>query len=233
MARKATFVFVGCGGTFWCASPMLAALVKRYNPETTIFVDPDKLERRNLERQWCVQPRTVRDNEGYKARLAQAAVRPGLSISTTETFQEGANDLREALEGRAVVLVCNVDSDKARIDMAQWASMRQAETVMILSGCDTDYGQVYYGWWKNGESVRDWRKSHPDVTEDEKPKDSCGQNIMSNALSGVLLGLALEEVMPYVMRDQLPTEVKEWYWKREGTALKTWVDTENCEEVSV
>ena len=56
--RIQQIVFVGCGGTFWYALPILSVLVKRIAPDVVWFSDGDLVNRENQGRQWAWQPVT-------------------------------------------------------------------------------------------------------------------------------------------------------------------------------
>lgn len=220
-------VFVGCGGTFWCASPMMAALVRRYMPERCYFVDPDVLEERNLERQWVTSK-----THQLKARNACTAVlgpcyrAPVTGVQFQGMWADFVEKYRKELSGSDVVLVVNVDNDDARLQIREFCREHTGKAVMVMSGCDVAHGQVYTGWWEDGRPLNDWAVWHPDVVKDKPPADTCGQNIFSNAMTGVFLGAAFQTVCDALDQRVTPTTALEWYWKREDGdfRMRSWTD---------
>jgi len=211
------FIFAGCGGTFWTATPFLAALVRKYRPDLCAFVDPDFIEAGNLNRQWVNET-----EERAKATLARAAVmgpKEHAAITDIDFFPKCTVDHKECwkqFDGMDTVVITNVDSNQARLDIRRWCRGRPGFSAMIVSGCDTDYGQVYWGAWKDQDAIYDFLPSHPDLEQARQPTDACGQNIMSNAQTGVFLGWALDDVMRGYADGCYPF-AREYYWKlKEG-----------------
>lgn len=214
------FIFAGCGGTFWTATPILAALVKKYKPDLCAFVDPDILEAHNLQRQW------VNADAGQsKVTVARFAVMGEAaehgSIASVNRFPEGGG---QQFDGMDVIVITNVDSNAARLDIRNWCRRRPGFSAMIVSGCDKTYGQVYTGIWHNQDALVDWGEWHPEMESPTSPANTCGQNIMSNAQTGVYLGWALMDVMEQYLGGG---DAREYYWSRDqGTScLKGWMET--------
>lgn len=218
---KTVFVFAGCGGTFWTATPQLAALTKKYKPDLVLYIDPDRLEGHNLERQWVLA------TEGQeKAEAAMLACSDSRAMYFPETFppsmRSGIND--EIEDGDRVIVVTNVDSNPARVKIRDWCLNRRGWTAQIVSGCDLTYGQVYYGIYVDRHPLVDWIENHPDVVEPTEPGPACGQNISSNAMTGVFLGWALQEVMLHA-EDPGYAPVQEYYWKVDGEGrVRVWTE---------
>lgn len=220
--EQTVMVFVGCGGTFWTASPMLAALVRKYNPAMCHFIDPDRVEEQNLERQWVL----ARPGEP-KATLGGSAIGPsGPSKCVERFFWEVRDDLQAHGEAPTMVFVVNVDNDEARLEVRAFCREYPGTAIMVMSGCDQNFGQVYTGWWDNWRTVHDWLESHPDIREGKPPGDTCGQNIFSNAMTGVFLGAALHHVMDALRNGEPPEEMLEWYWRRgeRDHKIKSWTE---------
>lgn len=211
------FIFAGCGGTFWTATPLLAALVRKYRPDLCAFVDPDTLETRNLGRQWVTQePGVSKVVAGAEAVMAFGAV--------SECKQEKFPCVMPKFDGMDTIVITNVDSNQARLDIRRWCRGRPGFSAMIVSGCDKDYGQVWWGAWKDQDTIYDFLPAHPDLEQVRQPGDACGQNIMSNAQTGVLLGWALDDVMRGYADGCYPF-VREYYWKLKEGEVKAWTDT--------
>jgi hypothetical protein len=224
-------VFAGCGGTFWTATPFLSALLKKIRPDLVAFVDPDFLTAENKHRQWVTS-----EVERAKASLAAEAVLGAdwraRCITEIDPFPESTRlhpEVWARFNGVDLIVVCNVDTNQARLNIRNWCRQREGFCAMVVSGCDRTYGQVYYGIWQDREALLDWLPAHPDVEEQTQPRDACGQNIMSNAQTGVFLGWAIQDVVSVYING---TDVgKEYYWKKEGGKVKSWMDEVPIKEV--
>jgi hypothetical protein len=230
--KKLEVAFIGCGGTYWTAANYLCSVVKRLGPAHIAYVDPDKLTEQNTERQWCVGNHGEFDFD-YKCLLAHGLFTPEellggaewLSMSVQEWLAPGGH-----LED--LLLIVNVDNDRARLDMHEWCSQRrEGRTIMVMSGCDMKYGQVYYGVWENGRPIHDWRPLHLEVgNPDHKPVQQegnnrgCGaQSTMSNFVTGSLFAPALTEALKFWDPDQPdPQDIGEWYWRTSDKGFKVW-----------
>lgn len=226
--RQRVFVFVGCGGTFWTASPTLAALTKKYQPQKCFFVDPDVLEERNLERQWVLaQPFDTKANIGRKA-IVGAEMRATIEgKSCLQLFSEWLQEHRGELADKDVVFIVNVDNDDARLEIRDYCRLLHRGTaIMVMSGCDVNYGQVYTGWWEEQRPHHDWAESHPDIQRNKPPGDRCGQNIFSNSMTGAFLGAAMHHVCGHLELEEKPEVMLEWYWRRgeNDYIIKSWTD---------
>jgi hypothetical protein len=217
IGNEITWMFVGCGGTFYCATPYLAVLLARYKPKLVITVDPDSLVTTNTERQWAnaSTPRL-----GAKVLLARFALGADTWAAQTQTVSErfkGAD--WDELEG-PVVLVVNVDSHEGRLECHKWASTRPGVTAMVVSGCDGNKGQCLWGLYKDGEAIHDWLALHPDTYDlslDERRGTCGGQTILANAITGQLVGMAVEEAFDAMLwLPEVPDVVGERYWRRES-----------------
>ena len=225
------WMFVGCGGTFYAASPYLAVLYCRYAPRhEIILIDPDIVEKDNYGRQW---PGWT--SGGAKVECADTILGT-LGLELVSRFQETGDYLDEATDGRPVLAIVNVDNDQTRLDVASWLEKRISPSIMVVSGCEQDHGQVYPGIWMEGEPVYDWRKVHTDVgRESTGPVNPCqAQTIQANALTGVLVGMCIEDIATR-LRDGTLNFVREFFWNTGrktgeiGRLLNMWATTEECE----
>jgi hypothetical protein len=204
-----TLVFVGCGGTFWAGANTFAALLRAYSVGNVICTDPDSVTRENQERQW-----TAAGVGRPKAELAVETLGRGTAISTN--FQAG-----DLPFGVPVIVVTNPDNHDCRLGVAYALAARRGLGIQVVSGCELDHGEVYTGAWEDGRIIHEWRYFHPDVTYADRgarpsPQDreACGgQDIRANSLTGMLVGLALEEVLSGVSRPFWRMEFTEWYWR--------------------
>ena len=214
------WVFVGCGGTFYAASPYLAVLVRRYCRRPIILFDPDTVEQENLDRQWPWAE--VGDS---KVRIGSRALRIEDFVSIVDCFKADDSVLEEATDGRPVLAIVNVDNNEARLDVAAWLASRISPGIMVVSGCEQTLGQCYAGLWDEGEAILDWRTLHPDVGDTTvAPVNSCNiQTIQSNALTGVLVGMCIEEIARWLQYSQRK-DVSEYYWDidKETGRVKMW-----------
>jgi hypothetical protein len=215
--KDMTWVFVGCGGTFYYATPYLSVLLARYKPKKVITVDPDQIDTESASRQWA----NMNIGSRYKAMLAHSALGLDLwdaeSCSFVRWFNHGAG-LAEAIGiGAPVVLVVNVDNHSGRLECQQWASSRDGMTGMVVSGCDGEKGQCVWGLYKDGEAVHNWMALHPDTYDtsiDERRATCGGQTVRANALTGQLVGACLEECMEAMLDSPVyPEQVSEFYWR--------------------
>lgn len=225
-----SMVFVGCGGTFFMGMSYFKVLVRRYKPRQLLFVDPDRLVGKNQDRQW-----PCKSNRGqYKAVIAGEEFGPDRDpdvatdvMSFGELVElEKKNQLLS--EGCDVLVVVNVDNDAARLEVREWARSRKGWTGMVVSGCEADYGQAYWGAWEDGATIHNWLALHRDVGRGEGTEHRCTpQTAESNALTGTLTGLALADVLTvYRMKEVggvLPTMVREYYWSVDALKrVKSW-----------
>lgn len=201
------FLYIGCGGTFWAASPLLSILNRRYQPNRSIFIDPDIIEEENANRQW-----SHAEPGDCKAHIGGEIVCGNASFGHMKTrFDRTEHD-----PGGPVVVIVNVDNNAARLEVREWLQNRPDLGIMIVTGCRGAFGQCYYGVYQNFGTIHDWLVLHPDVAELSEPdanRNPCGgQTIISNAITGQLIGLALQEVY-----SKLPSmdfdRVSGWYWK--------------------
>jgi len=222
------WVFVGCGGTLYGASAYLSVLHRRYDPKKTFLIDPDAVESENFDRQW---PGWCPGNS--KVSAAEEVLvdrrRPGAVVGIVDTFRADDSLLEESTDGRPVLAIVNVDNDQARLDVADWLESRVSDGVMIVSGCEHDKGQCYPGIWLGGEAVYDWREHHPDVGQPSPTGPTCNlQNIRANALTGVLVGMCLEDLATSHSR---PGMVTEFYWSFDRTrGVRMWTNLAFCRE---
>lgn len=221
------WMFVGCGGTLYGAMPYLAVLHRRYQPKDTLFIDPDVIEEGNYDRQW---PGWLSGNS--KVSIAEEGiVDPSLDTGRVtcivDSFRADDPLLGERTDGRPVLAIVNVDNDQARLDVADWLEGRVSDGVMTVSGCEQGKGQCYPGIWLDGEAVYDWREHHPDVGQPSPTGPTCNlQNIRANALTGVLVGMCLEDLA----NDPCPDSVNEFYWGTQEGNVHMWASSAMCRE---
>jgi len=214
-----TWVFVGCGGTFYCAVPPLATLLRAHRPHLAVFVDPDKLEPQNLDRQWS-------NYNQYNAKLYKAdmALRQTLPTDCPGDWYCCVFPAERLKLNGPVLLIVNTDNNDSRMDCRQWCLNHSAETAMIVSGCDGAHGQVVWGLYGQGPTGEwgeptgpacvDWLERHPDVdtdrAEDSRDGGCGGQTVYANALTAALLPLAIGNLAAYLKGESHP---KEYYWR--------------------
>lgn len=211
-----TWVFVGCGGTFYAASPYLAVLVKQYCSRPVILIDPDTAEEGNASRQW---PHLSQGES--KVMAGSIALSPRHQVEIEGRFSASDSLLEELTDGRPVLAIVNVDNDEARLDVANWLGSRVSPGIMVVSGCERTHGQCYSGVWDEGEAILDWRTFHPDVGGGgAAPVNPCNlQDVRSNALTGVLVGLCIEDVDRW-LEDTSLEALSEFYWDLDPETLR-------------
>ena len=210
-------VFVGCGGTYWTSANYLCSLLRQMSPSQIDFVDPARLEERNRGRQWC-QVGTRRTKAGVAREKFTPPGLFGHAVTSACTFQEWMVD-PERLIKRDVLVIVNVDNDEARLAVRQWCLERLGRTLMVMSGCDMNYGQVYYGVYEDGGARHDWLPFHLEVVDPKVEPihggtGGCGaQSTMSNFMTGALFGPAILEAIRW-WTPAPPPKVSEFYWSR-------------------
>jgi hypothetical protein len=225
-------VFVGCGGTFFMGMPYFRVLVREIVGRTgegardrprLYFVDPDKVIGRNQNRQWPHRS----DRGGFKCDIAESEFGWTGAIALAEPFTSFSSEICSI--SRDVLLVVNVDNDAARLEVREWAKNRKGWTGMVVSGCEADYGQAYWGAWQNGVAIHDWRPLHTDVGQDGGTEHRCApQTAEANALTGVLAGLVLRDLLEVYRTEasslERPRMVREYYWERCSVlqVVKSW-----------
>ncbi len=227
------WIFVGCGGTFYAASPYLAVLYKRYHPDTLILMDPNVVKDNGQDRQWPGW------NPGIsKVSVAEEALIQGdrdfQVINLVDKFNLTDSMLCKHTEGKPVIAIVNVDNNEARLDVARWLADRCSDGIMIVSGCERTFGQCYPGIWKDGEPVYDWRESHRDVVQGSSSfsDNPCNaQNVRANALTGVLVGMCIEDVAQMIAREWYT--VQEFYWDIRSGSLRMWTTFVPCKRKGV
>lgn len=203
------WVFIGCGGTFYAASPYLAVLAQRYCRRNLLIIDPDAVSIDNYNRQW---PGSKLGES--KVGLAAHALCQYDAWQLICRFDPNDHLLNDLTSGQPVLAIVNVDNDSTRLQVAAWLADRQSPGIMIVSGCERTSGQCYPGIWMDGEPVCDWRDYHLEVGA-SPPAPECGcnlQDIQANALTGVLVGLCIEDIAWRLENDSL-TCVQEFYWE--------------------
>lgn len=205
------WVFVGCGGTFYAASPYLAVLRRRYAGEETILFDPGVIKEGNQNRQWPGYEGTS------KVTMADLALSCGETIGLMDPFSSSDPLLEDRTDGRPVLAIVNVDNDQARLAVADWLASRVSSGIMVVSGCERTFGQCYPGMWIGGQVIHDWRDYHKDVGQDGPNAHRCNQqDVRANALTGVCVGLCVEDIARRV-EEGTWSRVSEYYW---NTATK-------------
>lgn len=216
------WVFVGCGGTFYAASPYLAVLAKRFCRRYPLLIDPDSIDIDvgDSDRQWPGFP-AGQD----KVEAAQNALFLPAATKLVCKFQADDPMLEAETDGRPVLAIVNVDNDRARLDVADWLASRVSPGIMVVSGCERTFGQCYPGVWDQGEPILDWRTLHPDVGDTSTaPINPCNlQDVRANALTGVLVGLCIENVARW-LSDQSQEFLSEFYWDMDAVTsrIKMW-----------
>lgn len=224
------WVFIGCGGTFYAASPYLSTLVRRYSRRAVVIIDPDDIEESNQDRQWPEHLVGTTKVECADTALATFIAHDALKL--VSRFQEVGRHLDKVTNGQPVLAIVNVDNDQTRLDVARWLENRVSPGIMVVSGCERTHGQAYPGIWMDGEPVYDWRNIHADVGEESsEPVNPCqAQNIQANALTGTLVGMCIEDIARR-LSDGTLNFVREYYWNvGEGPTplLAMWHTTEEC-----
>jgi len=235
------WVFVGCGGTFWTSTPFLSQLVNRRVPSCIKFIDPDWIEPKNLSRQWCPEAQHlayhgIREGDlmAYKAILALNRVAgrnynmnhgEALTLFHSEFFDAEAHLF--GIVENTLHLVVNVDCDHARLACVKAAQeYEDGRVIVYMTGCDEEFGQVYYGIWEDGDPVHNFLPLHTDIGNGreapERPK--CGeQTVLSNQITGTLLARAIEHVLKRHILEGNYDEFLEFYWAMdEEKGLRTW-----------
>jgi hypothetical protein len=144
------------------------------------------------------------------------------------TFQEYAENWLP--DTGPVILFVNVDNDDARLAIREWCYTRDDMTLMIMSGCDMNYGQVYYGVYRDKGAIHDWFPLHTDVGGDKKPiqqnDGGCGaQSTLSNFVTSSLFAPATLHATKFLGDEaDWPEQANEWYWRRdkETGTMKVW-----------
>lgn len=233
-------VFVGCGGTFWYGRSIFSAMLKKLAPQIgrggrVIFVDPDRIEEGNTTRQWCdigmLGSKAHRADESTITPGLRSLGRPyGMDFQTWTELNPGGR-----IPDGPVLVIVNVDNNRARLQVREWALQRDPRTVMVVSGCELHHGQVYYGaYGADGILTHDWYRAHKDVDDgsDYAPvgPGECGaQSVVSNALTAALFAPALDDAMKWLIQGSEPALIREWYWRDaavSGTPLhRAWTDT--------
>lgn len=232
---------VGCGGTFWCATPLLSALLKQMEPRRVRLFDPDVLEEKNLSRQWVnAEGLVARPDLIGTPKVVLAAKALGYKC---ELFKECFNLMTDLQDNHTLVIV-NVDNNRSRVLAWERMSSSPYDTVFVVSGCDGGGGQVYYGVrrvYPSGGVYADydWVDYHPDVQEDPggepRREMGCGgQTVYANAITGQLLGFTIMQSWERYTGGE-GTPVKEWCWDynsakrlrvQERIIVKAYVDEE-------
>ena len=222
------WVFVGCGGTFYAASSYLSVLCKRYCRGTMILVDPDIVGIDGQDRQWSGWNPNQSKVEVAGYILDQDDLVP---ITLVSKFDPADSLLCKHTEGKPVMAIVNVDNNEARLDVARWLADRCSDGIMIVSGCEKTFGQCYPGIWKDGEPVYDWRESHRDVVQGSSSSSDnpCNaQDVRANALTGVLVGMCIEDVAQKMTEGWYTT--REFYWKMRNESLTMWSALVACKK---
>jgi hypothetical protein len=232
------WVFVGCGGTFYAASPYLAVLCKRYCKTPLIIIDPKGVRESDHGRQWTGW--TLGSSKvGAASEMLNDRSQRSESILIGESFSSDDRILSATTEGKPVIAIVNVDNNAARLEVAEWLAGRVSDGIMIVSGCERTFGQCYPGIWKDGEPVYDWRENHKDVVQDSSssPSNPCNaQDVRANALTGVLVGMCIEDVALMMANKVDGMDVVEFYWSvTDGPlgALRMWTTQVPCKKGGV
>ncbi len=216
--RDYVWVFVGCGGTFYAASPYLAVLRGKYGEtHKAIFIDPDSLSENNLVRQWplyCVGE--------SKVSIAASVLGEEDSLQMIERFSSRDSLVGKETSGKPVLAIVNVDNDDTRLQVAEWLDERVSPGIMVVSGCERLNGQCYSGIWQDGKAILDWRKHHTDVGGERDTGHRCNpQDVRANALTGVCVGMCIEDVARLLESDYVGV-AREFWWDIEDDHLRMW-----------
>lgn len=221
------WVFVGCGGTFYTASPYLAVLRKRYQGDsTTLLIDPDEIVSGNYERQW---PGIYGGTLKVTCAERSLILGPTQTVKLAAMFSPTDNILARETDGQPVLVIVNVDNDNARIVVADWLASRMSTGIMVVSGCERSLGQCYSGVWMDSQPVHDWRDHHKDVGQGEGGTNRCNvQDVRANAMTGVLVGMCIESIALNV-QNNMWDQVQEFYWGMEiMDSPRVWASWVKC-----
>jgi len=156
---------VGCGGVFYHGLSMMPNFLWKRGGMDVVLVDPDVVEERNADRQWCT-PGMLKVSVARRALIELGVSRRAITRYKT-LFHEDHLEIRRRLFGREkVVMVGTPDNHVARMDMWSMAvslAKRGTEVVCVTGGNDAESGYAY-GAWMKGEEIRgNWWERHADI----------------------------------------------------------------------
>jgi hypothetical protein len=224
------WVFIGCGGTFYAASPYLAVLRRRYQGDSnTILIDHDEVIKGNYGRQW---PGIWGGTLKVTCAERSLVLGPTQTVKLATMFSSADEILAKETDGHPVLAIVSVDNDRTRIAVADWLASRMSTGIMVVSGCEKELGQCYSGVWMDGQSVHDWREHHKDVEDTGRAglgMHRCNvQDVRANALTGVLVGMCIEDVALRLESNEWD-EVYEFYWEMDSRqAVRMWTSGATC-----
>lgn len=225
------FVFVGLGGTFFMGTPAYSVLLRKYGIHNPIFMDPKGLTSDNLERQWPTQlpgqSKVLSAAQALAWTLDHSEYQPHL---VQETFDPNEALLIVETDKKPVLAIVNVDNNQARMAVREWLMHREGWGIMVVSGCERDYGQAYPGIWKDGECIHDWLTYHPDVADNldcPKSSGSCQvQTAMANTMTATCSSIVIQGIEDWLATSYGSPSLREAHWEgeTEGEYVRLWTD---------
>ncbi len=212
-----TLVIVGCGGTLWCATPYLSALIRRFGFKKVILIDPDVLTAENLGRQWC----NFGDSVGSsKVQLAATALGCSNATLVQSTFWEATRKV--TTKGTKTLFLVCTDNNESRLEVSNYVMTFGG--AIVLCGCDGGGGQAY--WGANTELLHyDLVGHHPDLKDgggEPRTEAGCGgQTTYANAITGQLLCMCIEDLAD-ILRDPYVGAREFWWEKNKVGRFRAW-----------
>lgn len=217
-------ILVGVGGNYWYAERYLLARLCS-TVKNIVVIDPDHIEPHNWGRQW-VGARTTTPKVDLAAEAWGKLVNPE-AVQGVESLVAGVRDLRAKdftdLECQGLLIVCLPDNDQARLDTCVLAEDllnegRANHVAVLVAGTDIKRGQSYYGIATRQDSwLHDFRTVHEGEIENDGGRTvGCGQVAMSNFMTGICIGYALDEILTAEGET-----ISEWYWDHNQATRQT------------
>lgn len=207
---KSNLLIVGCGGVAFHSISALAALGEGLGYGTSFAVDPDKIEEKNLSRQWCNAE--VGD---YKALLLDHNVSVRRKIEEVGKSQWDAFTRCDNL-----IVFCWCDNDEARLYLAQ--KLREyapkVERIIAVTGANETQTACAYGFYASkGEVHMDWTSRMEGAVAEGV--EGCGaQTVLANQVASTLSFMQYQYLKTWAPGDT----VKDFYWDQ--VADKVWAE---------
>lgn len=224
-SRKRILYIVGCGGVAFHAMSLLKAQIGNGEWDTLVTFDPDKIEAKNVGRQWGPQHIGKPKATEMVTALGDGETLQGEGIRKKFTSPLGFKIWKKYFEktGEMLTVFAWPDSNQARIDACDFAltvGRQGVSTILVTAGSVAVGAQAMGLAVHNKKVLWDFRQDHPEIdgiTSPDAGLPGCGfQTALSNAHAATMSVQLYEYIKGNVISGLEPDKRVELYWEAQS-----------------